>query len=78
MMSDKNCNNAKHELPVVFFLGIKVIRYRIVRDNYCGFECQKWRLWFPFWLEIGYVNTHMSIDAAISFIKNDGTVVLSS
>lgn len=78
MMSDENYNNAKHELPVVFFLGIKVIRYRIVRDNYCGFECQKWRLWFPFWLEMGYANTHPSIDKAISYIKNDGTVVISS
>lgn len=77
-MSYENPNDAKHELPVVFFLGINVIRYRIVKDGYLGFECQKWRLWFPFWLQMGYVNTHPSIDAAISYIKNDGTVVLSS
>ena len=77
MIEEKKINNTKHELPVVFFLGIKVIRYRIVRDGYAGFECQKWRLWFPFWLQMGYANTHPSIDRAISYIKNDGTVVLS-
>jgi hypothetical protein len=78
MMSYEIHNSEKYELPVVFFLGIKVIRYRIVRDGYAGFECQKWRLWFPFWLQMGYANTHPSIDVAISYIENDGTVVLSS
>lgn len=70
--------NPEHELPVVFFMGIKVIRYRIVRDNYLGFECQKWRLWFPFWIQMDFGNTHPSIEKAISYIENDRTVVLSS
>ena len=70
--------NPEYKLPVVFFMGIKVIRYRIVRDRYSGFECQKWRLWFPFWIQMGYSNTHSSIEKAISYIKNDKTVVLSS
>jgi hypothetical protein len=68
----------KSVLPAVFFLGIKVVRYRIVKDNYSGYECQKWRLWFPFWLQMGFSNTYPSIEQAIKFIENDGMVVVSS
>jgi hypothetical protein len=68
----------KRVLPAVFFLGIKVVRYRIVKDNYNGFECQKWRLWFPFWCQMGFTNTHPTLERAIMYIENDGFVVLSS
>ena len=67
----------KQLLPSVFFLGIKVVRYRIVRDNYCGYECQKWRIWCPFWIQMDFTNTHPTVDGAIDYIKNRG-VVLSS
>jgi hypothetical protein len=77
-MKPDSTTNPEHKLPVVFFIGIKVIRYRIVRDRYAGFECQKWRLWFPFWVQMGYTNTHPSIEKAISYIVTDRTVVLSS
>ncbi len=68
----------KRVLPAVFFLGIKVVRYRIVKDNYLGYECQKWRLWYPFWCQMDFCNTHHTIDGAIAFIENQGSVVLSS
>ena len=71
-------NDGNTVLPAVFFLGIKVVRYRIVKDNYNGFECQKWRLWFPFWCQMGLTNTHPTLERAIAFIENDGFVVLSS
>ena len=71
-------NEAKHVLPAVFFFGIKVVRYRIVRDDYLGYECQIWKLWFPFWCQIGFFNTHPNIERAIAFIKKQGKVVLSS
>ena len=71
-------NDAKPVLPAVFFLGIKVVRYRIVRDNYLGYECQKWRIWFPFWIQMGFTNTHPTIERAIAFIENNGSVVVSS
>ena len=73
----KEGNNANTVLPAVFLFGIKVVRYRIVKDNYAGYECQKWRIWFPFWFQIG-INTHCTIDHAIGFIVNNKTVVMSS
>ena len=48
---------------------MKLRKYRIVRDNYCGYECQVWRLWFPFWLQMNGVNTHISLESAIHYIK---------
>jgi len=76
----------KHEAPTygnrvlhaVFFFGIKVVRYRIVKDGYLGYECQIWRLWFPFWCQMDFCNTHRNIETAIAFIENQGKVVLSS
>ena len=70
-------NDGNTVLPAVFFLGIKVVRYRIVRDSYNGFECQKWRIWFPFWIQMGFTNTHPTLEKAINYITNRG-VVLSS
>jgi hypothetical protein len=47
-------------------------RYRIVEDNYLGYEVQSRRWWFPFWLEcsssIGISNTHPTIEKAKEFI----------
>jgi len=70
-------NNANTVLPAVFLFGIKVVRYRIVKDDCAGYECQKWRIWFPFWFQIG-MNTHCTIDHAIGFIVKNKTVVMSS
>ena len=48
-------------------------RYRIVRDNYLGYEVQSRIWWFPFWLEcrsrIGISNTHHTIEKAKEFIE---------
>jgi hypothetical protein len=71
-------NDEKHVLPAVFFFGIKVVRFRIVQDNYLGYECQIWKIWFPFWSQIGFCNTHHTIERAIAFIEKQGKVVLSS
>lgn len=67
-------------LPSVSFLGIRVVRYRIIRDSYLGYECQKWRLWFPFWQMMGFTNTHRTIEEAVRYIKvrAQHTVVMSS
>ena len=46
---------------------MKLKKYRIVTSRYTGYECQKWRLWFPFWIQIG--NTYSTIDGAKQFIK---------
>jgi hypothetical protein len=52
---------------------MKLTRYRIVRDGYAGFEVQKWRLWWPIWMQCwsarGMCNTHKSIEDAKWFIQ---------
>lgn len=78
-LNTETSNSTKHVLPAVFFLGIKIIRYRIVKDNHAGYECQKWKLWFPFWVQMNFCNTHFAIDRAVKYIQNDrNKVVLSS
>jgi hypothetical protein len=39
-------------------------QYRIVRDTYNGYEVQVRRWWFPFWVQLGFSNTHTSIERA--------------
>ena len=46
-------------------------RYWIVRDNYAGFETQAWWWWLPIWFQIGCCNTHITVERAESFIKNN-------
>jgi len=55
---------------------MKLIKYRIVKDQHAGYECQKWRLWFPFWVQMGYVNTHSSLERAKEYIENDGCEIV--
>lgn len=45
------------------------VYYRIVRDEFCGYEVQSWRWWFPFWTQCpgrcgNECNTHVSIERA--------------
>jgi len=57
---------------------MKLRKYRIVSDEYCGYQCQVWRLWFPFWVEMNGVNSHISLESAIDYIKNPKKVVWES
>lgn len=50
---------------------MKKVKYRIVTDKYAGFECQKWRWYFPFWCQMGVINTFRDIDKAKQFILKD-------
>jgi hypothetical protein len=53
-------------------------KYRIVKDNYCGYEVQVWRWWFPVWTATGvhghFTNTFVSIEEAEEFAKSSGVV----
>jgi len=31
-------------------------KVRIHMNNYGGYEVQVWRVWFPFWVQLGRVN----------------------
>lgn len=55
-------------------MKIIIRKYRIVRDSFCGYEAQQWRLWLPFWCQIGFTNTFSSLDKAKEFIKTRGVV----
>jgi hypothetical protein len=43
-------------------------KYRIVGDRYLGYECQIWRWYWPFWVQMGFTNTHSSIEDAKRYI----------
>lgn len=43
-------------------------RYRIMPDNYAGYEVQYRKWWLPFWFQHGFCNTHLSIERAKSYI----------
>ena len=43
-------------------------RYRIVRDNYLGYEVQVKSWWLPFWRQ-GITNTHDSVEKAERYAK---------
>ena len=73
----ESSNSTKPVLPAVFFMGFKIIKYRIIRDNYAGFEVQKWRWYHPFWTQLNFVNTNISINQAIRRIENDMIVVVA-
>lgn len=45
------------------------MQYRIVRDVYCGYEVQVRRWWWPFWMQAGFTNTHVSVDKAERWAK---------
>ena len=50
-------------------------KYRIVRDLYAGYECQVWYVYWPFWVQMNFSNTHRSIEEAKQYIKNHEKVV---
>lgn len=42
-------------------------KYRIVRDGYAGYEVQRKRWWFPFWMQAG-INTWRTVEQAKAHI----------
>ena len=45
-------------------------KIRIVRDSYSGYEVQVWRLWFPFWVQLGGTNTSSSVEDAREYASS--------
>lgn len=45
-------------------------RYRIVTDKFCGYEAQFRWWWMPFYMEMGFTNTHTTVERARSFIAS--------
>lgn len=44
-------------------------KYRIVSDNFAGFEAQFKVWWFPFWIQCFGVNTRATLESAIEVCK---------
>ena len=45
-------------------------RWRIVADNYAGYEVQCRHWWWPFWSMHGKCNTFVSVPKAEEYIKH--------
>lgn len=43
--------------------------YRIVTDNYSGYEVQARRWWWPFWVQCNRCNTHPTIEHAEKYAE---------
>ena len=54
-------------------INFPVDKYRIVADEWAGYEIQKKRWWYPFWRQIGYgglcTNTFSTYDIALEVLK---------
>ena len=46
----------------------EVKKYRIVTDSYLGYAVEVWRLWWPFWVELG-CNTFSTEERAEAHIR---------
>lgn len=46
-------------------------KYRIVTDNYSGFEVQTKVWYWPFWQQLGFSNTYQTIIEAEKRIERD-------
>lgn len=58
---------------------MKLKKYRIVADDYNGYECQCWRLWFPFWIQMteygSFCNSFRDLSSAKAFISNSKQII---
>lgn len=50
--------------------------YRIVRDDFCGYQVDAWRWWLPIWVQVGFTNTHTSVEAAEEFAARHANSVV--
>lgn len=48
-------------------------KYRVVPDNYAGWQAEVWTIWLPVWRQIGFTNTHSTEQAAIDFARRHGS-----
>lgn len=44
-------------------------RYRIIRESSLWYEPQHRWWWMPFYIQIGFANSHLSVESAEEFIE---------
>ena len=54
---------------------MKFKRYRIQADSFRGYEVVVWRFWFPFWVQLGAINTHRTIEEAKEYAERFKTKI---
>ncbi len=42
-------------------------RYRIYPDQWAGYEVRVWRIWWPFWVLMGFANTFETAEKAEAY-----------
>ena len=48
---------------------MRLYKYRIVTDAFCGYECQEKLFFLPFWLQCDFSNTWTTLEDAKNFIE---------
>jgi hypothetical protein len=52
-------------------------KYRVVKDDYLGYEAQVKYWWFPFkWYQLEYTNTSATLEKALEIIERHKTYVV--
>ena len=51
-------------------------KYRIVTDNYAGYEVQIKRWWFPFYVQLDMCNTFSTIEKAEKYARLHSQLVV--
>lgn len=54
---------------------MKLKKIRIQGDGFNGYEVVVWRFWFPFWVQLGWTNTHKTIEEAKNYAKRFETKI---
>lgn len=49
-------------------------KYRVVKDNYLGYESQYKKWHWPTWRQIGGSNTHATLEEAIDYCNRRGVI----
>jgi len=52
----------------IIYSNIFKTKYRIVKDNFAGYEAQFRYWWMPFWKQINFTNTSSTIENAKKII----------
>lgn len=50
------------------------MKFRIVADNWAGYEVQHKYWWWPFWIQTGGTNTFPTVEMAERWAKTRGVV----
>jgi len=68
-MEETKQNSETKKTSKSFFKSVFKPKYRIIADTYAGYEVQVRKWYSPFYFQIGFTNTHITIEKATEFAK---------